>query len=160
MRLGDILASIFWRTLLGGYFLLLAGIVWFIKSSYLPAIWLDPVFGLYSLCVTVYLLSRFIVGTQLYGFDWPLGTRATPLEWDDMTTLQTSLTAPLQWNAVAQEPFFTYTDAAGTSHTAYFANAQSVQGRLGQARAAGLGVGLWRLGDEDQEIWNLPALTP
>ena len=32
MRLGDILASIFWRTLLGGYFLLLAGIVWFIKS--------------------------------------------------------------------------------------------------------------------------------
>ena len=35
--------------LLGGYFLLLAGIVWFIKSSYLPALWLDPVFGLYGL---------------------------------------------------------------------------------------------------------------
>ena len=46
------------------------------------------------------------------------------------------------------------------SHTAYFATAQSVQGRLGQARAAGLGVGLWRLGDEDQETWNIPALTP
>ena len=48
-----------WRSLLGGYFVLLAGIVWFIKSSYLPALWLDPLFGLYSLCVTVYLLSRF-----------------------------------------------------------------------------------------------------
>jgi hyaluronan synthase len=58
-RVGDIVASIFWRSLLGGYFLLLAGIVWFIKSSYLPALWLDPLFGLYSLCVTVYLLSRF-----------------------------------------------------------------------------------------------------
>ena len=33
--------------------------IWFIKSSYLPALWLDPVFGIYSLCVTVYLLSRF-----------------------------------------------------------------------------------------------------
>ena len=58
-RIGDFFAGLCWRSLLGGYFLLLAGIVWFIKSSYLPALWLDPVFGLYSLCVTVYLLSRF-----------------------------------------------------------------------------------------------------
>ena len=58
-RIGDFFAGLCWRSLLGGYFLLLAGIVWFIKSSYLPALWLDPIFGLYSLCVTVYLLSRF-----------------------------------------------------------------------------------------------------
>ncbi len=58
-RIGDVFASIFWRGLLGGYFFLLAGIVWFIKSSYLPALWLDPIFGIYSLCVTLYLLSRF-----------------------------------------------------------------------------------------------------
>jgi spore germination protein YaaH len=104
--------------------------------------------------------SRFIIGTQLYGFDWPLGARATPLEFDDMTVLQTGLGAPAQWDAVAQEPYFAYTDNAGISHTAYYANAQSVQGRLGQARAAGLGVGLWRLGDEDQETWNIPSLNP
>ena len=104
--------------------------------------------------------SRFIIGTQLYGFDWPLGGRATPLEWDDMTALQAGLGAQTQWDAVAQEPFFTYTDGAGVSHTAYYANAQSVQGRLGLARAAGLGVGLWRLGDEDQETWNIPSLNP
>jgi spore germination protein YaaH len=109
---------------------------------------------------TVPNASRFIIGTQLYGFDWPLGARATPLEWDDMTALQTSLGATAQWDAVAQEPYFTYLDAARVAHTAYFANAQSVQGRLGQARAAGLGVGFWRLGDEDQETWNIPALTP
>jgi spore germination protein YaaH len=104
--------------------------------------------------------SRFIIGTQLYGFDWPLGARAMPLEFDDMTALQAGLGVPTQWDAVAQEPFFTYTDTAGVSHTAYYANAQSVQGRLGQARAAGLGVGLWRLGDEDQETWNIPSLNP
>jgi spore germination protein YaaH len=109
---------------------------------------------------TVPNASRFIIGTQLYGFDWPLGARATPLEWDDMTALQASLAAPVQWHAIAQEPFFTYTDASGVSHTAYFATAQSVQGRLGLARAAGLGVGLWRLGDEDQETWTIPSLNP
>jgi spore germination protein len=77
-----------------------------------------------------------------------------------MSALQASLGAPVQWDAVAQEPYFTYTDAAHVQHTAYFATALSVQGRLGQARAAGLGVGFWRLGDEDQETWNIPALTP
>ena len=104
--------------------------------------------------------SRFVIGTQLYGFDWPLGAKATPLEWDDMTALQASLGAETHWDAVAQEPYFTYTDTAGVSHTAYYATAQSVQGRLGLARAAGLGVGLWRLGDEDQETWNIPSLNP
>ena len=109
--------------------------------------------------VTIPNASRFIVGTQLFGFDWPLGAKATALEWDDMTALQASLAVPVQWDSAAQEPFFTYSDASNISHTAYFANAQSVQGRLGSARAAGLGVGLWRLGNEDQEIWNIPSLT-
>ena len=58
-RIASILSGLCWRSLLGGYFVLLAAIVWFIKSSYLPALWLDPLFGLYSLCVTVYLVSRF-----------------------------------------------------------------------------------------------------
>ena len=52
-----------------------------------------------------------------------------------MTALQTSLGAETHWDAVAQEPYFTYTDTAGVSHTAYYATAQSVQGRLGLARA-------------------------
>jgi spore germination protein YaaH len=104
--------------------------------------------------------SRFIIGTQLYGFDWPLGAKATPYEWDDMTVMQTGLGAQTTWDAVAQEPYFIYTDGSGVVHTAYYANAQSVQGRLGQARAAGLGVGLWRLGDEDQQTWSIPSLTP
>jgi spore germination protein YaaH len=109
---------------------------------------------------TVPNASRFIIGTQLYGFDWPLGGRATPLEWHDMTALQASLGAPTLWDPIAQEPFFTYTDTNGVSHTAYYATAQSVHGRLSLARAAGLGVGLWRLGDEDQETWNIPSLNP
>ena len=77
-----------------------------------------------------------------------------------MTALQASLGVPTQWDAAGQEPFFTYTDGSGVPHTAYYANALSVQGRLGQARAAGLGVGLWRLGDEDQETWTIPSLNP
>ena len=32
-RLGDLLASLFWRSLLGGYFVLLAAIIWFMNFS-------------------------------------------------------------------------------------------------------------------------------
>jgi spore germination protein YaaH/chitodextrinase len=109
---------------------------------------------------TVSNAQRFTIGTQLYGFDWPLGAKATPYEWDEMTAMQTGLGATTLWDAVAQEPYFIYMDGSGVLHTAYFANAQSVQGRLGQARAAGLGVGVWRLGDEDHETWSIPSLTP
>ena len=104
--------------------------------------------------------EKFIIGTQLYGFDWPLGGRASPLEYDDMNVHQTAIGAPTQWDPVAQEAFFTYTDGAGLPHTAWYATARAVEARLGQARAAGLGVGLWRLGNEDQETWTIPSLNP
>ena len=109
---------------------------------------------------TVPNTNRFVLGTQLYGFDWPLGGRATPLEYDDVQTLLTQVAATPQWDNVSQEPYFTYTDASGTSHSVYYATAASVQARFAVARANGIGVGMWRLGSEDQTMWNDPALQP
>jgi spore germination protein YaaH/chitodextrinase len=104
--------------------------------------------------------ERFVIGTQLYGFDWPDGGRATPYEYGPLRALQASVGAADQWDPAAQEPFFTYTDALGVRHTAYYANAASVEARFAQARAAGLGLGVWRLGDEDPAIWAIPSLQP
>jgi spore germination protein YaaH len=104
--------------------------------------------------------ERFVIGTQLYGFDWPAGGRATPYEFGPLRALQASVAAADQWDPIAQEPFFTYTDAAGVRHTAYYANAASVEARFALARAAGLGVGVWRLGDEDPAVWTIPSLQP
>jgi spore germination protein YaaH/chitodextrinase len=109
---------------------------------------------------TVPNASRFILGTQLYGFDWPLGARATPLEFDDIQTLLMQVHATQAWDPVAQEPYFTYPDATGVVHTVYFANAPSVDARFAVARANGIGVGMWRLGSEDQTVWNDPTLQP
>ena len=113
-----------------------------------------------SYIATVPNATRFVLGTQLYGFDWPLGARATPLEYDDVQTLLAQVGATPQWDPVSQEPYFTYTDASGTSHTVYYATAPSVQARFAVARAHGIGVGLWRLGSEDQTVWNDPAMQP
>ena len=110
--------------------------------------------------LTVPNASRFIIGTQLYGFDWPAGAKATPLEDDGIQALLAQVGATARWDAVAQEPYFTYTDGAGIAHTVYYANAPSVDARFALARAHGLGVGMWRLGSEDQTVWNDPSLQP
>jgi chitodextrinase len=104
--------------------------------------------------------GRFIIGTQLYGFDWPAGAKATPLEFDDIQSLIAQVGATALWDPVAQEPYFTYTDGAGTVHSVYYANAASVDARYAVARAQGIGVGMWRLGSEDQTVWNDPTLQP
>jgi spore germination protein YaaH len=104
--------------------------------------------------------GRFIIGTQLYGFDWPAGGKATPLEFDDIQSLLAQVGATPLWDPVAQEPYFTYTDGAGTAHSVYYANAPSVDARYALARAHGIGVGMWRLGSEDQTVWNDPTLQP
>jgi spore germination protein len=113
-----------------------------------------------SYILTVPNASRFIIGTQLYGFDWPLGGKATPLEDDGIQALRAQVGATALWDPVAQEPYFTDPDGSGTSHAVYYANATSVGARFAVARAHGMGVGMWRLGSEDQTIWNNPSLQP
>jgi chitodextrinase len=110
--------------------------------------------------LTVPNTSRFMIGTQLYGFDWPAGGKATPLEDDGIQALLAQVGATARWDPVAQEPFFTYTDGAGTAHTVFYANASSVDARFALARAHAMGVGMWRLGSEDQTVWNDPSLQP
>jgi len=56
VRIGLILS---WYAVIGAYFLAMLTFIVVIKGVYLPAFWQDPVFGVYGLVVTIYLLSRF-----------------------------------------------------------------------------------------------------
>ena len=52
-----------------------------------------------------------------------------------MTALQTSLGAPTQWDAVAQEPYFTYTDTAGVLAHGVLRERAERAGRVSARRA-------------------------
>ncbi len=104
--------------------------------------------------------ERFILGTNLYGFDWPEGGTASAFDYDSIVALRGAVSASEQWHAGAKEPFFTYTDSNGQPHSVWYANAISVEARLAVARERGLGVGLWRLGQEDQSVWSILSLQP
>ena len=55
------------------------------------------------------------------------------------------------------EPTFSYT-RAGVAHRVWYMDAQAIADRLQIARANGLGVGVWRLGEEDQSLWSSASL--
>jgi spore germination protein YaaH len=108
--------------------------------------------------------GRFILGTQLYGMDWPNGggsaNPASAYEYSDIQALIQRVGASPRYDAAAASWTFGYRDAAGASHEVWFADASTTHIRMQLARDRGLGTGFWRLGNEDQRMWSDPLLEP
>jgi spore germination protein YaaH len=108
--------------------------------------------------------SRFVLGLGLYGMDWPAGGGpshpSTPLEHADVENLADAVGASPVVDPVAGAPHFSYTDAQGVDHDVWYTDAASIAPQLRLARERGLGIGFWRLGREDQRIWDDPLLAP
>ena len=106
--------------------------------------------------------AKYVLGFGMYGFDWPSGGGtshpATPLEWDDVHSLLAQTGAQVVYDATQRAPHFSYTDGSGTPHDVWFTDAQSLGERIGLAHSTGVGIGLWRLGVEDQSLWNDPLI--
>jgi len=55
-----------------------------------------------------------------------------------------------------QTPYFAYTDEDGNEHEVWFENAQSIKAKIDLANELGIkGIALWRLGMEDESMWNM-----
>jgi spore germination protein YaaH len=106
--------------------------------------------------------SKFVLGMPMYGLDWPNGggaaNPATPLEYEGVMALAGEYGVTPEWEPTAADPHFSYVDASGVQHSVWYTDAQSIGVRVALAESLGLGVGLWRLGREDQSIWALPGL--
>jgi spore germination protein YaaH len=106
--------------------------------------------------------SKFVLGMPMYGIDWADGGGinhpGTPLEFANIVALEHELGITPEWEASALSPHFSYTDSEGVHHEVWYTDQQSIGARAELARSLGLGVGLWRLGTEDQSVWDLPQL--
>jgi spore germination protein len=103
---------------------------------------------------------RFVLGVPMYGLDW--ATRggsthpATALQYSGVIALARSVGATLARDPASGEMTFSYT-RAGVVHQVWYLDAHAISQRFGLARRFGLAAGLWRLGEEDQEVWGLPG---
>jgi spore germination protein YaaH len=106
--------------------------------------------------------QKYVFGTPLYGMDWVNGggaaNPATALEWAGVAALSARVGVAPTYDATAHETHFSYSDASG-AHEVWASNAAAVLERMRMYRANGYGLGVWRLGYEDQAIWADPLLA-
>lgn len=106
--------------------------------------------------------SKFILSMPMYGIDWANGggsaNPGTPLEYSNIVALVSEMGIEPQWDATALSPHFSYIDGVGARHEVWYTDKQSIGARTELARTLGLGVGLWRLGEEDPGVWELGSV--
>jgi spore germination protein YaaH len=106
--------------------------------------------------------SKYVMGTMLYGMDWPNGggpsNPATGRYFDDIGALAAQYHATPAYDAATNSWRLDYTDSAGTPHEIWYTDANAVGDRFKLARDRGLGIGFWRLGQEDTRIWDNPLV--
>ncbi|HVL91349.1 MAG TPA: glycosyl hydrolase family 18 protein [Actinomycetota bacterium] len=116
-----------------------------------PASWVDAVAAFAAKTITP---SKVQLGLPLYGYDW-VGKQGNGVTYEQVQALIAKHQPTLQWSSTDQEPWFTYRDAAGVTHTVWFADRRSTDMRLGSVTKHGLrGVVFWRLGREDAGVWT------
>jgi spore germination protein YaaH len=106
--------------------------------------------------------EKFVMGMQLYAMDWPAGGGsahpASSYEYGDLTALIGRVGAVPTRSSSADAWTFSYVDGSGVGHDVWYTDAETQAARVALARSYGLGYGFWRLGNEDQRLWDEPAL--
>ncbi|MHB9095965.1 MAG: LysM peptidoglycan-binding domain-containing protein [Eubacteriales bacterium] len=112
--------------------------------------------------VTVIPPIKILMGMPLYGYDWklPFVPNPNPSQWARRVSPQGAISlaarygANIQYDTLAQSPFFTYTDENGTQHIVWFEDARSVQAKFLLVNEFGLrGVSYWVLGLPFPQNW-------
>ncbi|HVR05226.1 MAG TPA: glycosyl hydrolase family 18 protein [Solirubrobacteraceae bacterium] len=101
---------------------------------------------------------RFVLGVPLYGLDWagrgggPIRP-AQALQYAGVTALAAAVGAAPVRDSVSGEMTFAYL-RAGVAHRVWYLDGSAVAQRVAIARRYGLSAGVWRLGEEDQDVWT------
>ena len=101
--------------------------------------------------LTVIPPEKIFLGLPTYGYDWALPyvrgqTVANSISPQEALRLAWEFGAAIQYDEVAQSPWFRYTDQNRVIHEVWFEDARSARAKLHLAASQGLqGVGLWNL---------------
>ena len=110
--------------------------------------------------VSVMPRNKIFMGFQIYARDWLLphvkGQEAETFSQQEAVKRALQYGAAIQYDPVAQSPFFRYTDAQGRNHEVWFEDARSAQAKFDTAKEYGLrGISYWTLGYPYPQNWVL-----
>ncbi len=101
--------------------------------------------------------EKTVIGVGAYGYDWVIGgTAATELSFQQVISAARSQKAQVSWDNDQQNPVLRYkSSVSGQSHEVWFLDGVSGLNQIQTVDGAGFrGIGIWRLGGEDQELWR------
>lgn len=101
--------------------------------------------------------ERLILGVAFYGYDWNTakGPPARALRHSDVVPLIARVAAVPTLDPRSLSVTFRY-EEEGEQHEVWFEDARSLDAKVALAGRYGLrGVGAWRLGQEDPEVWRV-----
>lgn len=111
--------------------------------------------------VTAIPPEKILMGAPLYGYDWTLpfvqgGEWARTLSPQGAVDQAAAVGAAIQYDPVAQAPYYTYYDPRGREHIVWFEDARSMQAKFDLIREYGLrGISYWVLGNPFPQNWAL-----
>jgi len=110
--------------------------------------------------VTVIPRDKILMGFQIYARDWTLpfqpGQNAETISVEEAMNRAYAHNAQIQYDYVAQSPFFRYSDEEGNAHEVWFEDARSAQAKFDLVKEYGLrGLSYWGLGYPFTQNWTL-----
>ena len=98
--------------------------------------------------------NKVLLGIAGYGYDWGPSS-VEPLSFGQALQRAGSAST-IHWDVAAREPWYTYRATDGTGHTVWFSDGASMQPLIRDGEGNGFaGIGLWRMGLEDEALWQL-----
>lgn len=110
--------------------------------------------------VTVIPRNKILFGFQIYARDWLLphvqGQEAETFSQQEAIRRAIQYGVVIQYDPVAQSPFYRYTDAEGRNHEVWFEDARSAQAKFDVVKDYNLrGISYWVLGYPFPQNWLL-----
>lgn len=110
--------------------------------------------------VSVIPRNKIFMGFQIYARDWLVphvkGNEAETFSQQEAIARAIKYGATIQYDPIAQSPFFRYVDEQGRSHEVWFEDARSAQAKFDLAKDYGLrGISYWVLGYPYPQNWLL-----
>lgn len=121
---------------------------------------LDQIERVLDYAVTAIPREKIYLGFQIYARDWLLpheeGREAETFSAQEAVARAVRYGAQIQYDTIAQAPFFQYTDEQGRRHEVWFEDARSAQAKFDTAKRYSLGgISYWALGYPFPQNWAL-----
>jgi len=124
----------------------------------LPVAPLNLVRKVLNYAVTAIPKNKILMGIPNYGYDWTLpykkGTKATAISNVGAVDIAAKWGARIQYDPLAQSPFFNYFDNSKRQHIVWFEDARSIKAKLKLANELSLGgVSYWTIQKFFSQNW-------